>query len=277
MLRYAITGNHGLIGSALKKRLDEEGNNCVLKMDLRDGDDVCCDMPSSKYTADIMFHLSANCKINKCISNPGWGFENVLGIHQVLEFCRRNNIPKIVAFSSSRVLSKEKNPYTASKIYLEELCKSYAKCYNIKYIIIRPSTVYGPFNDQTHRLVDIWIKAALNGDNIKIYGNPKTKTLDFTFIDDFIDGVMLTLKNNKWNKTYNISGGEESNLKELANFIIKETRSKSKIVIKPEEIQQPQEVNVDISKIKEIGYNPKVSLKEGIKETIKYYKKHKLQ
>lgn len=276
-MKFIITGQKGLIGTALKKRLDEEGNKCILKMDLRDGDDVCCDMPSSKYTADIMFHLAANCKINKCISNPEWGFENVLGIHQVLEFCRRNNIPKIVAFSSSRILSKEKNPYTASKLYLEELCKSYAACYNIKYIIIRPSTVYGPFNDQTHRLIDIWIRAALNGDNIKIYGNPKTKTLEFTFIDDFIDGVMLTLKNNEWNKTYNLSGGGESNLKELANFIIKETGSNSKINIEPEEIQQPQKVNVNISKIKKLGHNPKVSLEEGIKRTIKFYKKKKLR
>lgn len=278
--RYAITGHLGLIGEALKKRLDKEGNECVFKMDIREGDDICYDIPqtpSNKYRADIMFHLSANCKINKCIENPEWGFENVIGIHQVLEFCRRNKIKKIVAFSSSRILNKEKNPYTASKIYLEQLCKAYAACYNIKYIIIRPSTVYGPFNDKTHRLVDIWIRAALNGDNLKIYGDLKTKTLDFTFIDDFINGVMLTLKANQWNTPYNISGGEEYNLKELADYILKETKSKGEVLIESAEIQQPQEVHVNISKIKKLGYSPKINLKKGIKKTIKFYKKKKLQ
>ena len=169
-MKFMITGHLGLIGTALKKRLEDNENQCVLKMDLRDGDDIHYDMPTTKYNADVMFHLASNCKINKCIESPEWAFENVIGIHKVLEFCRKNNIKKIVSFSSSRVLSPERNPYTASKIYMEELCKSYSKCYGIEYIIIRPSTVYGPFNDKTHRLVDIWIRAALNGNNLKIYG-----------------------------------------------------------------------------------------------------------
>ena len=275
-MKFVITGHAGLIGTTLKKRLEAEGNKCVLKMDLREGYDICCDMPVSKYSADVMLHLASNCKINKCIDNPEWCYENVLGIHQALEFCRRNNIKKIVAFSSSRVLSKERNPYTASKIYLEELCKAYENCYGIKCIIIRPSTVYGPFNDKTHRLIDIWIRAALNGDNLKIYGDPKTKTLDFTYIDDFVDGVMLTLNHSQTGE-YNISGGEEFNLKELAEFIIKETKSKSKIIIEGKEIEQPQKVSLDMSNIKQLGYSPGTSLKEGVRKTIKFYKKKKLR
>lgn len=275
-MNFAITGHQGLIGSFLKKRLEDGGHKCIFKMDLRDGGDVCFDMPHSGNTADIMFHLSANCKINKCISNPEWGFENVLGISQVLEFCRRNNIKKIVSFSSSRVLSKERNPYTAAKIYMEELCKAYAACYNIEYIIIRPSTVYGPFYDKTHRLIDMWIRSALNDNDIEIYGDPKTKTLDFTYIDDFIDSIMLALKEDKWNTIYDISGEEECNLKDLADFIIKEIGSNSNIVIGDAETQQPQRVSVNISEIKNIGYIPKVSLKEGVKKTIDFYKKNNL-
>lgn len=278
-MRFAITGHCGLIGSSLKKRLEAEGHKCIFKMDLRDDGDICCDIPHDGCTADsdVMFHLASNCKINKCISDPGWGFQNVLGISEVLEFCRENDIPKIVTFSSSRVLSKERNPYTAGKIYMEELCKAYAACYNMEYIIIRPSAVYGPFDDKTHRLVDIWIRAALNDNDIKIYGDPKTKTLDFTFIDDFTDGIMLALKEDKWDTEYNISGEEESNLKDLAEFIINETRSNSNIIIKDKEIQQPQSVNINISKIKNIGYSPSVKLEEGIIKTIKFYKKNNLR
>jgi len=286
-MMYVMTGDKGLIASSLKKRLEKQGSKCILGMDLREGKDICKDLKSKKCEADMMFHLAAQCKINKCISDPDWAFENVMGIHQSLEFCRKNNIKKIVAFSSSRVLSPERNTYTASKIYLEELCKAYYNCYGIKYIIIRPSTVYGPFDDKTHRLVDLWIRAALRGNDLKIYGDPKTKTLDFTFIDDFVDGVILTLKNKKWNEEYNLSGGEEYNLNKLAKFIIKETGNKSrhilnsqrssKIKIMPIEKQQPQQVNVDISKMKDIGYKPKVTLEEGIKKTIKFYIDEKLK
>ncbi len=274
---FAITGHKGLIGSSLKKRLEDNGHKCVLSMDLRNGDDICCDMPANKHSADIIFHLASQCKINKCVENPEIAFENVLGIHNILEFCRKNNIKKVVTFSSSRVLSKERNPYTASKVYMEELCKAYAACYGIEYIIIRPSTVYGPFDDKTHRLVDIWIRAALNGNDIEIYGDPKAKTLDFTFVDDFVEGVMLALKEDKWNTEYNISGEEEYKLEDLAAFIIMATESTSNIVAKEVEMQQPQKVNVDISKIKGIGYVPKMGLTEGILETIKFYKENNLR
>lgn len=276
-MRFVIFGQCGLIGSALKKRLELEGHQCILEMDLRSGDDVIYDIENRKCSADIVFHLVAQCKINQCITNPEKAFENALSAHKILEFCRRNNIPKVVAFSSSRVLSKECNPYTASKSYLEELCKAYSSCYNLEYLLIRPSTVYGPFDDKTHRLVDIWIRAALNGNNLKLYGDPKTKTLDFTFIDDFINGVMLTLKKDEWNNTYNISGGEEYKLYDLAKFIIKETNSKGKIVIEDEEIQQPQKVAVDISKISKLGYRPSVNIEEGIKKTIAFYEEKKLR
>jgi len=274
-MKFAITGHLGLIGSSLKKRLEDEGNKCVFKIDIREGKDILYDMYGEKCNADILFHLASRCKINKCISDPEWCLENVLGVHETLEFCRKNNIKRIVAFSSSRVLSEERNPYTASKIYLEELCKAYYKCYNIEYIIIRPSTVYGPFNDVTHRLVDIWIRNALNGKDLIIYGDDK-KTLDFTYINDFVDGMMFSLGSNP-NNEYNISGNEESNLKELAEFIIKETNSKSKISFKLVELEQPQKVRVDVSAIKKLGYNPKTKLHEGIKKTIKFYKDNNLR
>ncbi len=274
---FAITGHQGLIGSSLKKRLEDEGHKCVFSMDLQSGDDVCIDMKNQKCSADIMLHLASNCKINKCISDPRWCFENVIGVFEVLEFCRKNNIKKIVAFSSSRILDEEKNPYTSSKRYTEELCKAYSACYGIEYIIVRPSTVYGPFDDKTNRLMDIWIRDALNNKNLKIYGDPKTKTLDFTFIDDFVDGIILAIDKDKWNKEYNISGGEEYNLERLAEFILRKTNSNGKVIIEPEEMQQPQKVRLNISEIKKIGYSPKINLKEGVRRTIKFYKENNLR
>lgn len=274
-MNIILTGHKGLIGSSLEKRLKEEGHKIVMGIDIREGKNIL-DISNLeiKDKIDLVIHTAAHCKINQSVTNPELTYiNNVEGTFRVLEFCRKNKIPKIVSFSSSRILSKEKNPYTASKIYGEELCKGYHDSYVIDYLIIRPSTVYAPFWDETKRLMHLFITNALSGKDLEIYGNPKTKTLDFTYIDDFVDGVMLGINNPEWNKEYNIGGNEESNVYELAKFIIKETKSKSKIKIYDSEIAQPQQVNVDTSEIEKIGYSPKIRLEEGVKRTISWYKK----
>jgi len=273
-MRYAITGHRGLIGTYLKKRLDKEGHKCVLQIDQREGFNVMDLMfkeTEVNEPIDVFFHFAAQCRINEAIANPLLPHKNnVDGILAVLEFCRKHNIPKIVVASSSRVLSPERNAYVASKIYVEEMVKAYHDCYGIEYVIVRPSTVYGPLQDETSRLINNWLTASFKGEELKLYGN-KNKTLDFTYIDDFVDGVMLTL-NVQWNKEYNISGQDETNLFELAEEIVKQTKSKSPINLYDEERAQPQQVKVDISALQDIGFKPKVKIKEGVSKMVQFYK-----
>jgi UDP-glucose 4-epimerase len=190
-----------------------------------------------------------------------------------LEFCRKNGIPKIIFTSSSRILSEEKNPYTASKIYGEEICKAYCQCYGINYVIIRPSTVYGPFDDETHRLVDIFIRNAMQGKDLEIYGD-ETKTLDFTYIDDFVSGILLAM--NERNKEFDIATGKGVNVSYVADLIIKEV-GKGKKTFKGAEIAQPQHVEVDISEISKRCYMPQISIEEGIRRTVEWYLKNIVQ
>lgn len=269
-----ITGNHGLIGSSLESRLINEGHKIVGSIDIRDGRKNITKINSLKLKdkVDLMIHTAAQCKINQSIAHPELTFHSdVLGTYEVFEFVRKNKISEILYFSSSRVLSKEQNPYTAAKLYGESLCRAYKDSYNIDYTIVRPSTVYGPFWDKTERLMHVWITNALEGKPIEIYGDPKTKTLDFTYIDDFVEAIILTLSGPK-NQEYNISGNEEYNIYKLAKEIIKKTNSSSKIIIKSPEIAQPQKVSCDLSQIKKVGYIPKVSLSQGIDRCIEFYK-----
>jgi nucleoside-diphosphate-sugar epimerase len=272
-MNIAITGQKGLIGNFLKKRLDREGHKIILEIDRREERDVSeLENYQLKEKVDMFIHLADFCKINKIIENPDLGFNNAKNLFVVLEFCRKNKIPKIVFFSSSRVLNEGKNPYTASKLFGEELCKVYSECYNIKYLIIRPSTVYGPVLDYTKRLMHIFISNALQNKPLEVLGDPQTKTLDFTYVEDFVDGVMTAINHEEWNKTYNISGGEH-NVFELAKFIISEIKSNSQIMIKDKEISQPQQVRVDNSEIEKLGFKTKISLHEGIRRNIEVYKK----
>jgi len=267
-----MTGHKGLIGSSLLKRLEGRGDEAVLLVDKREGKNIL-DMNNFglEEPVDMMIHLASFCKISKCIEDTRLPFENnVLGMYKVLGFCRKNKIPKIVFTSSSRVLSKEKNPYTASKIYGEELVKGYSDSYGIDYVIIRPSTVYGPFNDFSKRLVDIFCLNALQGKELKIFGD-KNKTLDFTYVDDFVDAMMLCM--NERNKEYDISGDEEVKVSYVADLVIRLAGEGSKRFY-PAEVAQPQEVELDISEIKKLGYEPKVGIEEGIRKTFEWYKEN---
>jgi nucleoside-diphosphate-sugar epimerase len=149
------------------------------------------------------------------------------------------------------------------------MCKGYKDSYGLEYLIIRPSTVYGGgFHDITSRLMTEWIIAGLKNKEIPIYGK-EGKTLDFTYVSDFCDGVMLTIP--EINKEYNISGGKERRLIDLADLIVKETGG-GYIRWHDVEKAQPQKVNVDISEIKKLGYKPKISLEEGVRRTVNWYK-----
>lgn len=273
-MKYILTGNKGLIGTYLKRKLDEEGHKCVMQIDKREGFDTT-DLMFKDYElsdkVDTFFHFAAQCRINEAIARPILTHKNnVDGILAVLEFCSKHKIPKIVAASTSRVLSPERNPYVASKVYVEELVKAYHDCYGLEYLIIRPSTVYGPMFDETSRLINNWMTAAFKNEDLRLYGD-KNKTLDFTYIDDFVDGVMLTLKNG-WNKTYSISGNEEVKIYDLAKEIIKQTDSKSKITYFTKEKAQPQNIKIDISEMEKIGYKPTVDIKTGIELMVRWYK-----
>jgi len=276
-MNYIISGSKGLIGSKLKETLDKK-HKCILEIDQRLGSNILSldsyQLTPSTQQTDIFFHLGAFCKINETIKTPRLShYNNANGTFEALEFCRKNNIKKFVYMSSSRVLSKERNPYVASKLYGEELCKAYKDCYGIDYIIIRPSTVYGEHHDLTTRLITKWIINALSGKPLLLFGD-RNKTLDFTHVDDFVDGIECLLLN--WeeskNSSYDICGDDQRKLVDVAEIIGEKAGVLYELQFENPEPAQPQDVKVDISDIQKFGYNPKIKIEEGVERLIKFYK-----
>jgi len=264
-----MTGHKGLIGTSLLERLEREGHKPVLLVDKREGKNVL-DINSFELneSADVLFHLASFNKINKCVIEPDIPFKEIAqSIHEVMKFCKEKKIPKIIYFSSSRVLKEERNVYTAAKLYGEELVKGYFQCYGIDYLIIRPSTVYGPRDTYTRRLVEIFLRKASKGEDLCIYGDGN-KSLDFTYVEDFVDGLMLVLKEK--NKAFDIGSGKEIRVSDVADLMINYFGKGRKVFLEPE-IAQPQRVKIDISALEELGYSPKYDIEDGLKETIKWY------
>jgi nucleoside-diphosphate-sugar epimerase len=270
-MRFIMTGHKGLIGNSLLERLTREGHEPALLVDARAGGDIrkIREMQNGE-PIDLMIHLASYCRIEDIRRDPNLALQhNVIGTHEVMEFCKERAVPKVVFSSSSRVLSPERNPYTASKIYGEELARGYHGAYCINFVIVRPSAVYGPFNDLSERLVDKFIIAALKGEPLVVKGD-RNKTLDFTYVDDFVDGMMIAM--DQKNEDFDIAGGTEVRVGYVAELVKSLTGSGSAIRHESPDIAQPQQVCIDISKLKQLGYNPKVSIEEGIERCVRWYR-----
>jgi UDP-glucose 4-epimerase len=214
------------------------------------------------------------------VVNPDLALENIITTYNILKFAKQNKIKNFI-FSSSRevysnkeqMVSKEKevdielceSPYSASKISNEALVYSFSKCYNIDYVIFRFSNVYGMYDD-SDRFVPLMIREMSKNKDVNIFG--KDKFLDFTYIDDCVDGVIKSIEkfSKIKNNTINIASGKGEKLINVAELIKRELNSKSKMIIKPSRAGEVIQYVADISKAQKLlNYKPKYSVEKGIK------------
>ena len=213
---------------------------------------------------------------------------NLNGTVNVLEAIREvPSVKRLVSASSSmvygdfeRIPAEEednKNPkdvYGGTKLSGEILIKVFAAQYGLKYTIIRPSAVYGP-TDANRRVTQIFVENALQGKPLILH-NGGNSMLDFSHVEDVAEGFVLALKSDKAeNETFNITRGEGRSLKELAELIKKFVPS---TVIEYKDVAQdekrPERGALSIAKAKKLlGYDPKISLEEGIPAYIDFVKK----
>lgn len=297
--KILITGSSGTIGTRLFEKLLEKGltvsgfdkkpnkwheklNKLTIVGDLLKKQDI----EKLPKDFDLIIHLAANARVYDLVINPDLARDNIITTYNILEFARKNNINKII-FSSSRetygnrkvIKSSEKDvdinfcesPYAASKIADEVLVYSYSKCYNMNYIVLRFSNVYGMY-DQSDRFVPLVIRKMRENKTIEIFG--QDKTLDFTYIDDCIDGIIKCIVNfNKIkNNAINIAFGKGEKLIAVADLIKKELKSKSKIEIRDNRTGEVVKYIADIAKAKKLlNYKPKFKVENGIKFAVKWY------
>jgi len=161
--------------------------------------------------------------------------------------------------------------YDEAKRFAEALTMAYHRIHKIDTKIVRIFNTYGPrmrLNDG--RVVPNFINQALKNDDITVYGNG-SQTRSFCYISDLIDGV-YKLMISKINDPVNIGNPDEYKILEVAKLIKKLTRSESKLVFKRLPIDDPKVRRPDITKAKkELKWQPKFKLREGLKKTIKWF------
>ena len=219
----------------------------------------------------------------------------VKGMVNVLDACRRHGVPELVLASSSEVyqnpptvptseivplsIPDPTNPrysYAAGKIISEIMALNYGRTGFERVLIFRPHNVYGPEMGWEHVIPQFVLRlktlAAKESSSIRfpIQGTGK-QTRSFVYIDDFIDGLMVMMRAGEHLGIYNIGTLEEITIAELARMVAACFGKRVKIEPGPPAEGGTDRRCPDIRKLQALGYEPRVSLREGLSITAKWY------
>jgi len=236
--------------------------------------------------ADVIVHFAANTGVGPSVENPRMDcVTNVIGTFNYLEAARHNRVKRFVFASSGAPVGEceppiheEKvphpvSPYGASKLAGEGYCSAYFRTFGIETVALRFGNVYGPGSGHKNSVVAKFIKQAMKGESLEIYGDG-SQTRDFIYIDDLVRAVQLAAKTpGVGGEIFQIATSAETSVSELLESMI--------LVFKEKGIAVPQlrysEARLgdvrrnysDTSKAKLLmDWGSKVDLHQGLKKTI---------
>jgi len=307
MDRILVTGGAGFLGSHLCESLLAKGADVVCIDNFFSGhkDNIREFFPHSYFEMirhdiihplfleiDKIYHLACPASpIHYQYNAIKTVKTNVMGTINILGLAKRVKAPILLA-SSSEVYGDSKvhpqpesywgnvNPigirscYDEGKRVAETLMMDYHRQNKVEIKIARIFNTYGPrmaINDG--RVVSNFIVQALRGEPITIYGDG-SQTRSFCYVSDLIQALITMMETEDFTGPVNLGNQVEFPILELAEKIIKLTKSPSKIIHKPLPPDDPVRRCPDISLAKEkLGWIPKISLEEGLQETIAYFRK----
>jgi UDP-glucuronate 4-epimerase len=311
-VRVLVTGSSGQIGTNLALRLIEDGHD-VFGIDKRPNPWAPNAFPTllqdlaGHYAAfpggingveypevDVVVHLAAHAKVHQLVRQPHRALENAMMTFNVLEFVRGIGAPLV--FSSTREVygdvhrfeeySEEaadfaftESPYSASKIASEALIYSYARCYGLRYLVFRFSNVYGRYDCdllRMDRVLPLWMHQLSRDEAITIFGGEK-KVLDFTYVDDCVDGIARGIyalePGEVENETINLAYGEGNTLLRAATLIAEELGVEPKITLAPSLLGEVTHYVADVRKAREVlGWVPQTPLEVGIPRAVAWFR-----
>lgn len=236
---------------------------------------------------DIIFHEAAQVSVIESMRDPAKTIEvNTIGTLNILSAALSGNVKKTIISSSaavygdSPVLPKKENmapapksPYAISKIDCEYAAKIFYEEYGLKTTSLRYFNVYGPRQDPNSpyaAVIPLFIRKSLSNENITIYGDG-SQTRDFIFVKDVVHANELVMTKGDGG-VFNVANGKAISVNEIAQLIIEQTNSNSKIIYKKPRAGDIKHSVADITELKKIGFKPKFELKDGLKNTIEWFK-----
>ena len=280
-MKVLITGSSGFIGRNLWNRLDDEGYD-LIDYDLPKRDITNVDGMGYVFnqSPDVVVHMAAQAYIPPGELDPfNNAITNVAGTVNVLERAKEHGT-KVVFCSSGAVYGSlarvptyeeivcdPESHYGISKLAAEMYAKFYYQKRGVPVTITRFSSVYGA--GRPAGPINAFVERALSGDPITIYGDGET-TRDYTYVNDVVEGLKLCIDGTipYSGEVYNLASGVQTSLLEVVDAIEDILDKKLDVRHEPE---VPGDIRVnyfDIEKARRWGYNPMVSLNEGIEKMI---------
>jgi len=160
--------------------------------------------------------------------------------------------------------------YDEAKRFAEAMTMAYHRYHGLDTRIVRIFNTYGPrMRPNDGRVVSNFISQALRGEPLTIYGDG-SQTRSFCYVDDLIEGIVRLFERGTYEPT-NIGNPHEFTVRQLAERVLQLTESRSPIVEKPLPVDDPRVRQPDITRAREtLGWEPRVSLDEGLRRTIEY-------
>ncbi len=309
MKTILVTGGAGFIGSHLCEKLLEKNNRvfCIDNLmtgNIRNLDYIYNNKNFTFIDHDIVYPINLKCDVIFNLACPASPIHyqndpvktirtNVNGSINMLELAKQNRAQIIQASTSEiygdPIMHPQKENYNGNvntigprscydegKRCAETLFFDYKRQFNLDVKIFRIFNTYGPrLNHDDGRVISNFIVQALGNKKITIYGNG-FQTRSFCYIDDLIEAFILLMKSNKKiNGPLNVGNPNEITISDIAQKIIKLTKSISKVTFYKLPEDDPIKRKPDITLIKKkLQWAPKISLDKGLKKTIKYFKEN---
>jgi UDP-glucose 4-epimerase len=239
--------------------------------------------------AQAVIHLAANTGVLPSIEAPRKDCEtNVLGALNVLEACRAAKVGRFVLASSGAPIGNVEppiheemaphpmSPYGASKLAGEAYCSAYWHSFGLETVALRFGNVYGPGSSHKGSVVARFIRRAMAGEELEIFGDG-SQTRDFIFVGDLLDAISAAAtRPGVGGEVIQVAAGRERTVGELADVLVGQLESRLgrtvAVVSKDERAGEMRRNWSDISKARRLlDYEPKTPLEKGLRLTIDYF------
>ena len=241
---------------------------------------------------DYVVNFAAESHVDRSFNNEDYFIDvNVTGLRVLLEAAVKYNVKKFHQVSTDEVygafpLEKKRpvfdekselrptSPYAMSKATADLLAISFYHDFGLPVTVSRGTNTYGPYQ-YPEKLIPLTIYNALNKKKVPVYGNGEN-IRDWLYVEDHARGVLAILENGKKGQIYNLGGKNEMSNINLVKLILTELKKSEKLIeFVSDRPNHDERYGVSIVKAKALGWKPLVKFNDGIKDTIKWYKKNK--
>jgi len=306
-MKVLVTGGAGFIGSHLVDRLIKEGCAVSVVDNLSSGKKINLNPQAKFYKLDILspslkkvfsakekfdyvFHLAAQIDVRKSVKNPGFDAEvNILGSLNLLSLCLKKKPKKFIYASTGGAIygepdylpADENHPlrpncaYGVSKHTVEHYLELFHTLYHLNYTIFRLPNVYGPRQDPNGEagVVSIFIGKMLKDKTPSIFGNGD-QLRDYLCVDDIVAANMISLKKGD-HRIYNLGSGRGTSVNELFKKLRKIIDFKKEPEYRAPRLGEVYRIYLSAERAKkELSWQPKIKLEEGLKKTVSFFKSH---